>query len=224
MELVIFDFEGTLVDFQWQLQAALDELYPQLQRCLACAGISPVTIAGLDYCRLYNFLGAAISDPGLCRETLALVDAVFDRFDADAATRWQLHPDAPKLLSRLQQAGVKLALDSNVGRRALDLMLEKFSLNDFFPITVSRNEVLRLKPDPEGIARIRSFFELSESAPALLVGDSVTDIETARAAGLAVAIITNGEDRTARLKAHQPDYLVARLSELETVLLSGGRD
>ena len=220
MKLVIFDFEGTLVDFQWRLKAALDELHSRLEPLLAKAGIAPAALSGLDYCRLYNFLGAKIPDPALRRETLALVDEVFDRFDADAADRWRLNPGARELLAFLKDSGFSLALDSNVGRKALDRMLEKLALGAFFPVTVSRDEVFRLKPDPEGIGRIRAFFgrELSPAAPALLVGDSVTDIETARAAGISVAVITNGEDRTARLKAHTPDHLVASLSELATIL------
>jgi len=220
MKLVIFDFEGTLVDFQWRLKAALDELHSRLEPLLAKAGIAPAALSGLDYCRLYNFLGAKIPDPALRRETLALVDEVFDRFDADAADRWRLNPGARELLAFLKDSGFSLALDSNVGRKALDRMLEKLALGAFFPVTVSRDEVFRLKPDPEGIGRIRAFFgrELSPAAPALLVGDSVTDIETARAAGISVAVITNGEDRTARLKAHAPDHLVASLSELATIL------
>jgi phosphoglycolate phosphatase len=220
MELVIFDFEGTLVDFQWQLEAAMETLYPRLEYYLAAAGINALEIAGLDYCRLYNFLGESIADASLRRETISLIDEVFDTFDADAATRWQLHPEVPGLLASLRQAGIRLALASNVGRRALELMFEKFALGEYFATTVTRNDVSRLKPNPEGIFQIRKFFaaEIPPSAPVLLVGDSVTDIETARNAALAVAILTNGEDRTARLEAHHPDYLIENLNELNDLL------
>jgi len=217
MKLAIFDFEGTLVDFQWRLREALEAVYPRLARAVAEAGLSQETIAGADYCRLYNYLQRAISDLGLRLETMASVDEVFDRFDADAATRWQLYPEVYDLLAFLKAEGWGLALDSNVGRRALNEMFARFDLDRYFDVTVTRNDVALLKPAPAGIEKILQGYRRRNLEPGftLLIGDSVTDIETARNAGIKVAVRTEGEDRTARLKAHAPDYLVSDLGELQ---------
>ena len=219
MNIVIFDFEGTLVDFQWQLQAALEKVYPLLDRCITSAGLDRDSIARADYCRLYNYLQENISDPELRAEMMTRIGSVYDDFDADAARRWSLYPEVPALLLMLKKAGWGLALDSNVGRRALDVMLEKFSLGDYFDLTVSRNEVSRFKPDIEGVEIIRSYYrdKSVESDEFYLVGDSVTDIETARGAGIKVISLINGEDKTERLRQHKPDYLIANLAELREI-------
>ena len=219
MNIAIFDFEGTLVDFQWQLKPALEAVYPKIAPNIDAAKLDQKLISRFDYCHLYNYLQRNISDPELVQETLQLIDNVFDYYDADAARRWQPYPEVPKLLSDLKTAGWGIALDSNVGRKALKQMFKKFSLDDYFDLTISRNDVSRLKPEPEGIRQILNYYNNNQNAPeqTFLIGDSVTDIKTARNAGIKVAILINGEDKTARLRAHHPDFLINNLAELEII-------
>ncbi len=220
MKLAIFDFEGTLVDFQWQLKAALAAVHPRLEEVIIRENLDRKFIAAADYCRLYNYLQAAIADAGRRAAAIAVVDEVFDRFDADAASRWQLYPEVHETLTFLKDNGWELALASNVGRRALEQMFARFSLAPYFACTITRNDVALLKPAPEGIEKILAFYRCRDLRPtvAVLIGDSVTDIETARNAGIRVAVRTNGEDRTTRLKAHSPDLLVNSLEELPDFL------
>ena len=218
MNIAIFDFEGTLVDFQWHLKAAMEKIYPLIEGCISSCGLDREIIARADYCRLYNYLQRAIYDRDLRTETIDRIDKVFDFFDADAARRWNLYPEVHELLNSLKEAGWGLALDSNVGRKALNRMLKKFSLGDYFDLTVSRNEVSLLKPEIEGLNLIRSFYRDKFSAEqAFMVGDSVTDIETARKTGIKVAILINGEDKTERLHSYKPNYLINNLSELKKI-------
>ncbi|MCK5915629.1 MAG: HAD family hydrolase, partial [Deltaproteobacteria bacterium] len=158
MNIAIFDFEGTLVNFQWQLKAAMQEVYPLIEQCISSSNLDREIIARADYCRLYNYLQKNISEPTLRKETISRIDRVFDFFDADAVLRWELYPEVHTLLSKLQKAGWGLALDSNVGRKALSIMLKKFSLTNYFDLTISRDEVALLKPEIEGINRIQSFY------------------------------------------------------------------
>ncbi len=222
MNIAIFDFEGTLVDFQWQLEAAMDEVYPLIEDSIESYDLNREFIEKADYCRLYNYLQKNIPAPDRRREIIGKIDEVFDYFDTDAASRWAVYPEVHQLLSVLKGAGWNLAIASNVGRKALDLMLDKFSLNDYFQLTVSRNDVALLKPEIEGLDRIKTHFQKSSPAAGQtwMVGDSVTDIETARRAAIKVAILINGEDKTERLKQHRPDHLMDNLSQLEELLLS----
>jgi len=219
MNIAIFDFEGTLVDFQWQLQAAMEEVYPLIEEYISSCDLDREIVAGADYCRLYNYLQKNISDINLLKKITNHIDTVFDFYDADAARRWSFYPEVPWLLSTLKKAGWGLALDSNVGRRALDAMLEKFSLENYFDLTVSRNDVSLLKPEIEGFNLIMAYCRetFSDADQIFMVGDSVTDIETARNAGIKVVSLVNGEDKTECLRLHEPDYLIESLAELKTI-------
>jgi len=219
MNCVIFDFEGTLVDFQWQLQAAMDRVRPLIEPYVFSAGLDREMIIGADYCRLYNYLQQNISNSDLRTEIINRIASVYDDYDADAARRWSLHHEVHNLLSGFKGAGWGLALNSNVGRQALDAMLGKFSLGDYFDLTISRNEVFLLKPEIEGINHIRSYYrdKTADIDEMFMVGDSVTDIETARNAGIKVVSLVNGEDKTERLRLHKPDYLIGNLAELKTI-------
>jgi phosphoglycolate phosphatase-like HAD superfamily hydrolase len=98
-------------------------------------------------------------------------------------------------------------------------MLDKFSLHHYFDMTVSRNEVSLLKPEVDGLHLIRSYYQSKSAdiAQTFMVGDSVTDIETAHNAGIKVAILVNGEDKTERLRQHKPNYLIENLTELKEI-------
>ena len=53
------------------------------------------------------------------------MDTIYDRFDADALTRWSLYPDTLKMLGKLRNQGFKMALVSNVGKASLRAAMEK---------------------------------------------------------------------------------------------------
>lgn len=202
---VVFDFEGTLVDFQWQLDAAEAEL----RRAYAQAGYA---VQG-NYARMWNQAAQAAqarNDLDALRRTIY---PVYDRWDADALTRWSPRAGAAALLQRLVERGVGAALVSNCGRAAIDAALARFALRERLQPVISRDEVARFKPDPEGVCAALAALRVPAGA-ALFVGDSLADVHAARAAGVRVAIIEGGEVRAADLAATPPDWLIADLDEV----------
>jgi len=91
---------------------------------------------------------------------------------------------------------------------------------DWFPIaaygheSISRNDLppLALKRAAQLTGRVYAPEDV------WVIGDTVSDIECARASGLNVAIVTTGFDTREHLLAAQPDYLVDDLRELLTVI------
>jgi phosphoglycolate phosphatase-like HAD superfamily hydrolase len=81
------------------------------------------------------------------------------------------------------------------------------------------------KPYVEGININIFYYQVNFSAAdqAFLVGDSFTDIETARNAGIKVVVLVNGEDKTERLLPHKPDHLINNLTELEEIFRNYSR-
>ena len=206
---VIFDFEGTLVDFQWRLAPAEEELRAALQN-MGCCGEE--FVRG-NYASMWNAAAARFAAEDRLDELRQALCPIYDRWDADALVRWAPRPDAAELLARLSAAAVPVAMVSNVGRSALASALNRFGFSDSLSPVVSRDEVTYMKPRAEGILRVVEAWRLPPEA-VLFVGDSRADVLGARAAGLPVAIIRGGECTDADFVAYPPDHFVSRLAEL----------
>ncbi len=206
---VIFDFEGTLVDFQWRLAEAEEELRH------ACAQQGHAT-AG-NYAELWNAAAEIAVAQGRLEELRRALFPIYDRWDADALERWSLRPGAGQLLRQLAQAGVGTALASNCGRAAVTAALGGFGLDRWLSPVVSRNDVTFMKPRAEGLDRALAQLNTPPGA-ALFVGDSRADVLAARAAGLRVAIILGGECAEADFAALPPDHFVSRLDEIVALI------
>jgi HAD superfamily hydrolase (TIGR01509 family) len=209
---VIFDFEGTLVDFQWRLAEAESEL-----RCAFAA--QGYGTAG-NYAELWNAAADIAVPQGRLAALRQAVYPVYDRWDADALERWSPRPGAAELLHRLAGSGIKTGMVSNIGRTALAAALGRFGLDRWLMPVVSRDEVTFMKPRPEGTLRVLAELRTAPEA-ALFVGDSRADVFAARAAGMRVAVIRGGECDEAAFAATPPDYMVSRLDEI-AALLDGG--
>ncbi len=217
-KLIIFDFEGTLVDFQWKLAECMKVMREILNGYRINYNIpcDDKKYLKMNYSLLYNYFSKNIKDPYLRKKIMNDFDRIYDYYDEDASLRWQLLPSVKEVLNEFKNRGYKLAIDSNVGRKALNKMIRKFDILKYFDITISRNEVKMLKPNPEGVYRILDYFNEEDFKEKFFVGDSVTDIKTAKKANknfIMISII-NGEDKIENLLKHNPHHLIHSFSEL----------
>jgi len=205
----IFDFEGTLVDFQWQLKPAEDEL----RRAFAEFGFGGDAFANGNYATMWNAAAGLLARQGRMAELRQALCPIYDRWDLDALTRWTPRPGAAELLRRLVAGGARVGMVSNVGRNALTRALARFDFARWLSPIVTRDEVTCMKPSPEGILRVLSDWQVA-AGDVLFIGDSRADVFGARAAGIPVAIIRGGEcDETAFADA-PPDHMISLLNEL----------
>ena len=79
----IFDFEGTLVDFQWQLEPAEAEL----RRAFAELGFGSAEFARGNYASMWNTAADLLAPQGRMAELRQALCPVYDRWDLDALTR-----------------------------------------------------------------------------------------------------------------------------------------
>jgi phosphoglycolate phosphatase len=217
MDAVFFDFEGTLVNFQWKLEAAVDETLTEL----SLSGFSRDLYGeNPGYAYVYNHtirLSVQKNSPGKETSHRKIIDAIYDRYDKDALTRWQLYPDTTNVLSLLKQSTYKLGVISNVGRTALTAALRKLNIEHFMDVVISRNEMSLLKPDPEGLLTAAQRLGLSPDR-ILFVGDSRNDVAAAHAAGMSSCYLVGGEDPPEKLEAFSPNSTISALGQLPGLL------
>ena len=205
----IFDFEGTLVDFQWQLDPAEDEL----RRAFAELGFGGEAFTSGNYASMWNAAADQLAPQERMAELRQALGPIYDRWDLDALTRWAPRPGAAELLRRLVTEGLRVGMVSNVGRKALARALNRFDFARWLSPVVSRDEVTHMKPGAEGILRVLSDWQIAPG-DALFVGDSRADVFGARAAGMAVAIIRGGECEESDFAGAPPDHMISQLSDL----------
>jgi phosphoglycolate phosphatase len=214
---VLFDFEGTLVDFQWQLEPAVAETLGALSK----AGFQRQWYGEKPgYAHIYNHtvdLANQGKGQGTSDSAPALVDTIYDRFDADALTRWNLYPDTLEMLGTLRHQGFRMAVVSNVGKRSLQAAMEKLQLSHLIQVVISRDDVFKIKPHPEGLLTAAKALGV-KPAEVLFVGDSRNDVGAARQAGMQAGYLRGGEDSPEAMALFPADIELDKLLQLPPIL------
>ena len=210
IEAVLFDFEGTLVDEQWNVKGAVQETLEKLR----ASGFSTEGLQEKKYSILMREAMQAAPEAGRSPEEVReMIGTIYDRYDQDALSRWNLRPGAKEVLELLQSKGIKTALVSNVGKKALALAFQKLDLRSSFDLMVGRNDVQTMKPSGEGITLAIKRLHV-EKEKALFVGDSADDIHAAREAGVKVILIAGNKNPEGDPLSIQPDDLIRNFDEL----------
>jgi phosphoglycolate phosphatase len=210
IEAMLFDFEGTLVDFQWQLSAAIEETRKMLWKM----GFSKDRILSRRYSTLMTEAMQAAAEIGLSPDQVReKIGCLYDRYDEDALTRWALRPKVKNFLNAIRTNGTRTGLVSNVGGKTLTKALSQLGLTEFFDVALSRNDVLNLKPHPDGLNLALQQLGIGKEN-CIFLGDSLDDINAARNAGIRIMIITDGENIKEDILAAKPDRVIGSYDEL----------
>lgn len=192
--ILVFDLDGTLADTAHDLIATLNvllareglpQLAPGAARGLVGAGARALIERGFAVNRAP--LPSMRVEP-LVRDFLA-------HYEAHIADESRLFPGALAALDRFAHAGFRLAVCTNKPERLARLLLDKLAAADRFAAICGRETFPVHKPDPRTLLLT---IEAAGGDPrrAVMVGDSKTDIDTARAAGAPVVAVDFGYTET----------------------------
>lgn len=212
--LLIFDLDGTLLDTIGDLAVA----------CNAMLALRGLPQHGYDdYCRfvgngIMRLVERALPEPLRSPENVASARADFIRYyTAHIDTRTRPYEGIPELLDELVRRDVRLAVASNKFQAGTALLVERFFPSVRFEAVLGQREGVPLKPDPAVVEEILALAGVPREE-AIFVGDSGTDILTARAAGIRSAGVSWGfRDRTELIEAGA-DRLVDRAEQLLEML------
>ena len=207
-EVLIFDWDGTLVDSIGRIVESID---------------MAADICGLprrDEARVKGIIGLAMPEavaslyPDL---TDPKVVEVFRRAYGEHYLTLEtepsaLYPGVARTLQMFRDRGHVLAVATGKGRAGLDRALAAQGWEDFFDITRCADETAS-KPDPLMLHEILAHCGV-RSTRALMVGDSVFDLQMASRAGLDSVAVTYGAQPAEILLACSPRLAVNEFSEV----------
>lgn len=216
VKAVLFDLEGTLIDFQWDLAPAAR----QILKTVRSAGIDTDLYGpSPDYAKIFNTTRKITRsfDPFKATAIWKDLNRIYDHYDNDALSRWQPYPDTHQTLDTLSKKGFRLGLVTNCGTKAVNTVLAKFDLSSCFEIILSRNDVTRLKPDPEGLKIAAAYLNIPPES-ILFVGDSINDISPARKINMPSCFLTNGESKVTGKIDHGATFEISTLIEIADIV------
>ncbi|MDN5871341.1 MAG: phosphoglycolate phosphatase [Nitrococcus sp.] len=215
INVVLFDLDGTLVDTAPDLAAAADHMLEALG--LPPAGEARVrTWIGHGVNQLVKRALAAngASEPELLEPGLKLY---LDYYADHLADRTVPYPGVVEGLAALVDRGLHLGVATNKPARFTEPLLEILGLRAAFDAVVSGDTVTEKKPAPEPLLHAIRLCQGS-TRQAVMVGDSMTDVEAARRAGLGVIGVPYGYNHGDETFFTSPDIMIQSLGELPALL------
>ena len=123
----------------------------------------------------------------------------------------------PSLLDALSSQDIKVGIVSSGRRRRISAALRRYGMDRRFGVIVGWEDVEELKPNPTGLLRAaRALATPREHC--LYVGDSITDAETARRAGMRFVAVLSGVTEREALEDYEPVMVLGNAGELPGVL------
>ena len=212
---IVFDLDGTLID-------TAPDLVDTLNVVFAREGWPPV-----PYETARNTIGGGarmMIARGIAAEGIAVAPAKLDQLFADFIAHYTEHladrsrpfPGLTDALDVLASGGCRFAVCTNKLERLSVLLLKQLKLADRFAAICGQDTFGIQKPDPEVLRR--TVTAAGGSLPhAIMIGDSVTDIRTARAAGIPVIAVNFGYSERP-VSELGPDRIISHFEQLRSAI------
>lgn len=209
--IIVFDLDGTLVD-------TAPDLLDSLNHSLAGGPVPPVDNAGFR-----RFVGhggkvmiqrayAAQNKPLAADEHERLFNLFLDHYSTNIPGLSRPYPGVVEALGRFEQAGYLLAVCTNKYEASSLVLIEALGLTRHFAAICGQDTFAFRKPDPRHLTET-ILKAGGDPARALMVGDSQTDIDTAKAAAIPVVAVDFGyTDR--HVREFDPSAVISHFDEL----------
>ena len=185
---LIFDLDGTLADTSPDLLGATNAV-------LAAQGRTLLDLAHLRHMvgfgarTLIHQAMAAGGAPAKEEDMPALVEIFLAHYRDHVADGTRLFPGVAETLERLKAQGARLGVLTNKPQELTDPLLPLLGLVGFFTAVYGAGRKPYTKPDPR---IFQDVVTACGGGPAVMIGDSITDLSTARAAGVPCILMSYG--------------------------------
>jgi phosphoglycolate phosphatase len=208
IESVIFDFDGVIADTGKDIVASVQ------------ATQKHYNLPELDYTTIMSYVGHGakyLIDCSMkqlsqedCAEALKWYKDYYKNHPCDKTS---LYDGFENVVAQLAERGISMSIVSNKPEAITLLVVEQLGIAKYFTKIIGPESVSKMKPDPEGLLLCLDAMGAS-AENSIMVGDSFTDIQAGKAAGMHTCAILYGYGDKDKLKAENADYSASATNEI----------
>lgn len=216
-KLILIDLDGTLVDSVPDLAYSVDRMMEQIDKPpRGEAQVRDWVGNGVERLVKRALAGQLDGEPDPVdfERAYPIFLELYQRCNGEKS---RLYPGVKEGLAYLASAGYNLGCVTNKAARFTEPLLAALGIRDRFGIVVSGDSLARKKPDPMPLLHAADFFKLNPG-DSLMLGDSVSDVKAARAAGFQVICVNYGYNHGEDIHLAEPDAVINSFLDLETML------
>jgi len=216
-KMVLIDVDGTLVDSVPDLAYCVDEMMKQLDMPVhGEAKVREWVGNGVERLVRRALIGQLEGEPD---------DALFEKaypifmglYAENTSKRSMLYPGVREGLDYLKSAGFLLGCVTNKAAQFTIPLLKDMGIHDDFEIVVSGDTLAKKKPDPMPLLHVAEHLGVTPGE-ATMIGDSVSDVKAARAAGFQIICMSYGYNHGVDIRDANPDAVIDSMTELKGLL------
>lgn len=214
-ELILFDFDGTLIDSAPDLALAINHVLEALGR------------PPFDEVRVRGWVGngarklveralRASTDDEAALTPEAIDDALarFMAFYAEnLAVGTKTYPHVPEVLRKLHDKGFRMAIVTNKPYAFIEPILHSLDMSELFEYTIGGDSLPQKKPDPAPLLHVCDTLGV-EKDRCVMIGDSKNDILAAKAAEMHCIGLGYGYNYDEAIDAYGPDLVCETFAEV----------
>ena len=214
IKAVIFDLDGTIVDFNLDFKAARTEVMHLLtQQDLPSSLLSVNESVFVTLKKVEKRMKENGKEEQEFVKLKEKVLAVVERYEAKAARETNLILGILETLKTLREMKLKIALFTANGEKSTNHILGRFRLKQFFDAVITRESVLAVKPDPVHLETALKALKVKPEE-AIVIGDSARDMECARQLKVLAVGVTTGFSSIEELTRAGADYLASSSTDI----------
>lgn len=221
-QLLIFDFDGTLIDSVPDLADATNSMLSQLGK--ATYSLETIKQWVGNGSRLLVERALVGKTEVLAGElTTEQADHAeqlfFDAYSKISQSKTLAYPDVDKGLQQLKSAGFTLALVTNKPIRFVPKILESLGWTPLFDVVLGGDSLPVKKPDPAPLLHVCETLNF-QPAQAFMIGDSVNDILAGQNAGIETLGLSYGYNYGNHIGDSNPTQVFDSFADLLVYLLA----
>ena len=215
IKAAIFDLDGTLIDFNLNYRAIRNDIREYLFHANIPFSLISIKDSVFEMLKKTEvFLRNSGNNFSKSFDEIRNnVLSIAEKYELEAARETNLLPGVIDTLQALKNMNLKIGLFTLNGDKSVNYVLNRFKLNHFFSVTVPRNRVNYVKPNPEHLETALKVLDVSPEET-IVVGDNIVDILTANELAAIAIGLTTGTSTEEQLKKHGADFIINSITDL----------